>query len=142
MTIPARVTVEELATALVLDIAEVQAALSARNEPSTPHDVVGAEVALEVARVLGVSLSIEPRDLALETLYQVEIGGEAPHGAEMKGRVGFLVKGVLEHREDLDHEIESPVPIPPRGPGRSSTACSPRWPGRSAAEVGTARRRG
>ena len=107
MTIPARVTVEELATALVLDIAEVQAALSARNEPSTPHDVVGAEVALEVARVLGVSLSIEPRDLALETLYQVEIGGEAPHGAEMKGRVGFLVKGVLEHREDLDHEIES-----------------------------------
>jgi N utilization substance protein B len=25
----------------------------------------------------------------------------------MTGRVGFLVRGVLDHKEDLDHEIES-----------------------------------
>jgi len=106
-SIPARITVEELAAALGLDIAEIQAVLVARDEPSAPEDVVAADLALVVARVLGVALNIEPRDQALELLYQVEIGGEAPDAGDLKGRVGYLVKGVLDHREDLDHEIES-----------------------------------
>jgi len=106
-SIPARVTVGELAAALGLDIAEIQAVLLARDEPSAPDDVVAADLALAVARVLGVALNIEPRDQALELLYQVEIGGEEPDTGEIRGRVGYLVKGVLDHKEELDHEIES-----------------------------------
>jgi len=105
--IPARVTVEELALALDLDVSAVRAVLAARNEPSSPADIVGSDEALAVAGALGVPVSIEARDLALETLYQAESGGEIADVGGMKGRVGFLVKGVLEHKEALDHEIES-----------------------------------
>ena len=49
----------------------------------------------------------EPRDLALETLYQVEVGGDTSEIEGLSGRVGSLVRGVLENREDLDHEIET-----------------------------------
>jgi N utilization substance protein B len=105
--IPARVTVEELALALDVDVSAVRAVLAARNEPSSPADIVGSDEALAVAGALGIPVSIEARDLALETLYQAEIGGEIADVAGMKGRVGFLVKGVLEHKENLDHEIES-----------------------------------
>jgi N utilization substance protein B len=52
-------------------------------------------------------MSEEPRDLALETLYQVEISGDTSEVEGLGGKVGFLVRGVLDHREDLDHEIES-----------------------------------
>ena len=106
-SIPARVTVEQLASALGLDLAEVQAVLSARDEQSSPDEVLGADLALAVAKVLGVPLNIEARDLALEALYQIETGGEVADFQEMKGRVGFLVDGVVGHKEDLDHEIES-----------------------------------
>ncbi|GEM_PF-1254128 len=106
-SIPARVTVEQLASALGRDLVEVQAVLSARDEPSAPDDVVGADLAIAVAGVLGVVIHIEARDLALETLYQIELGGEAGGVETLTGRVAFLVRGVLEHKEDLDHEIES-----------------------------------
>jgi N utilization substance protein B len=52
-------------------------------------------------------MSEEPRDLALETLYQVEISGDTSDVEGLAGKVGFLVRGVLDHREELDHEIES-----------------------------------
>jgi N utilization substance protein B len=49
----------------------------------------------------------EPRDLALETLYQVEISADTTEVETLTGRAASLVRGVLEHKEDLDHEIES-----------------------------------
>jgi transcription antitermination factor NusB len=49
----------------------------------------------------------EPRDLALQALYQVEIAGDSSDLGELTGRVAALVNGVLEHKEELDHEIES-----------------------------------
>jgi len=49
----------------------------------------------------------EPRDLVLETLYQVEISGDTDDVDGLTGKVGLLVRGVLDHKEDLDHEIES-----------------------------------
>lgn len=49
----------------------------------------------------------EPRDLALEALYQIEITGDSSTAESLVGRVGLLVRGVIEHREALDHEIES-----------------------------------
>lgn len=49
----------------------------------------------------------EPRDLALQALYQAEIAGDGSDFGELTGRVGLLVHGVLEHKEELDHEIES-----------------------------------
>ena len=49
----------------------------------------------------------EPRDLALEHLYQVEISADISDIEGLTGRVGFLVHGVLKYKEELDHEIES-----------------------------------
>ena len=48
----------------------------------------------------------EPRDLALQALYQADIAGDSSDLGELSGRVGALVHGVLEHKE-LDNEIES-----------------------------------
>lgn len=106
-SIPARVTVDQLASALKLGLDQIQAVLTARDEPSSPDDVLAADLALAVARALGIPLNIEARDLALETLYQLEIGGDAADLEEPKGRAGFLIDGVVRHKEDLDHEIES-----------------------------------
>jgi transcription antitermination factor NusB len=99
--------VEHLATALGRGIGEVQAVLESRDEPAAPDDEVGAELAMAVGRALGVAVTIEARDLALETLYQLEVGGSAVDLDALPGRVALLVGGVLEHKEDLDHEIES-----------------------------------
>ena len=49
----------------------------------------------------------EPRDLALQALYQAEIAGDSADLEALTGRVGVLVHGVLEHKEELDNEIES-----------------------------------
>jgi N utilization substance protein B len=51
--------------------------------------------------------SEEPRDVALQALYQVEISGDTSDFDGLSGRVGFLVRGVLDHKEELDNEIES-----------------------------------
>jgi transcription antitermination protein NusB len=104
--IPARVTVADLATALGLPIEDVQAVLDARQEPFQPGDLVAGEVSIQVGSDLDRPVSIEARDLALETLYQIEVGGNQPNLAKMGGRSGVLVRGVLEKREELDHEIE------------------------------------
>lgn len=49
----------------------------------------------------------EPRDLALQALYQADVAGDSSDLGELSGRVGVLVHGVLEHKEELDNEIES-----------------------------------
>jgi transcription antitermination protein NusB len=49
----------------------------------------------------------EPRDIALQALYQAEISGDGTDFADLSGKAGFLVRGVLEHKEELDNEIES-----------------------------------
>jgi N utilization substance protein B len=51
--------------------------------------------------------SEEPRDVALQALYQAEISGDTSEFDDLSGRVGFLVRGVLDHKEELDNEIES-----------------------------------
>jgi transcription antitermination protein NusB len=48
----------------------------------------------------------EPRDLALQALYQTEITGDSSDVEHLSGKVETLVRGVLEHREELDNEIE------------------------------------
>jgi transcription antitermination factor NusB len=106
-SIPARVTVEQLASALRRQTSEVQALLAERGEPSLPEDVVGAEVAMSVAHTMGVVISVEPRDLALEVLYQIELGGSAEDVSDLPARAAFLVAGVIENKEALDHEIET-----------------------------------
>ncbi len=106
VTIPARVTTTELAEWTGRPLEEVQAVLAARSEASAPEDVIGPELAVAVARALGVELKVEPRDLALETLYELDTRGEK-ESEGLTGRAGRLVAGVQEHREELDHEIES-----------------------------------
>jgi N utilization substance protein B len=105
-TIPARLTTAEFATATNRPIEEVQAILEERSEPFGQDDMIDPETSMMLARVLGVAVDIEPRDLALETLYELETRGEEGYDAGV-GRADRLVAGVLEHREDLDHEIES-----------------------------------
>jgi N utilization substance protein B len=51
--------------------------------------------------------SEEPRDIALQALYQAEISGDSSEFDDLTGKVGFLVHGVLDHKEELDNEIES-----------------------------------
>ena len=80
--------------------------LAARSEPSAPEEMIGPEIAIAVARVFGVEVMIEPRDLALETLYELDTRGEQ-EAADLTGHATRLVTGVQERREDLDHQIES-----------------------------------
>ncbi len=105
-TIPARVTTVEFATATGRPVEEVQAVLEERSEPSGPDEMFGPEISIAIARALGVQVNIEPRDVALETLYELETTGEQEFEG-LTGRAARLVAGVLEHREELDHEIAS-----------------------------------
>lgn len=104
-TVPARLTAEALAEAMGHELSEVQQELGVRGEPNAPGDFVAGDIAVEVAAALGVSLSIEPRDLALEHLYSYETLGEAPTG--VGGKAGRIVKGVLETLDDIDAAIEA-----------------------------------
>ncbi len=105
-TIPARLTIAEFAAATDRSVAEVQAILEDRSESFGDVEMIDPEVSRSLARALGVEINIEPRDLALETLYELETRGDDEHDV-LDGRAERLVAGVLEHREDLDHEIES-----------------------------------
>ncbi len=49
LILPARVSTQDLALRLELDLEEVQAVLRSRGEPSAPEDVLGAELAIAVA---------------------------------------------------------------------------------------------
>lgn len=103
--IPARLTVSALALALDRDVSEVQAALRARNEPSSPDDVLGADLAIAVAHELGEEVTVESRDLALERLYEYETRGEID--SDIGGRAGAIVEGVISDLDELDELIES-----------------------------------
>jgi N utilization substance protein B len=103
--IPARITARELADAIDLDVGEVQAALTSRNEPATTEDLLGGSLAIDIAETLGVAVIIEARDLALEFLYTYETRGELVD--EPVGRAGHLTSGVIGAMDHLDAEIES-----------------------------------
>lgn len=102
--IPAWVTVDGLAKAIGRDVSEVQAVLSSRSEPNAPEDFIGFSLARQVARVLGVQVAVESRDMALDHLYEFESKGEP---GEWHGRAGDLAQGVVESLEELDARIES-----------------------------------
>lgn len=104
VSIPARLTVEDLAGRIGVDVESIVAELRSRGEPSSPDDIVGAEVARSVARRLGQRVFIEARDLALEALYEYESRGELL--AELDGRAQILAQGVIDRREALDRSIE------------------------------------
>jgi transcription antitermination protein NusB len=103
VTLPGTITVSDLAAALGRGLEEVVAVLRARGEPAAPEDVVSGDVAVEVAKTLGVVASVEPRDLALGYLYARETHGslEMPDG-----RAGTIVEGVLSDLDGLDERIE------------------------------------
>lgn len=105
VSIPARITASDLAKAIGAGVGEVQAVLEARGEPSGPDDLVGPRLSTAVARALGKSVIVEARDLALETLYELEARGEE-EPPELPSRAARLVRGVLGEREDLDKSIE------------------------------------
>ena len=105
LILPARVSVKDLATRIERDLSQVQSVLSARQHPESPEDILGADLAIEVCRVLGVEVSVEARDLALERLYEYETKGEM--GADAGGRAGAIVEGVVSNLDDLDEMIES-----------------------------------
>lgn len=105
LMIPARVTARDLAAAIGRDFPEVQAALRAREEPSSPEDVLGAELAIAVARSLGVDAAVETRDLALEQLYEYETRGQIDSAGDE--RAGNIVAGVIDDLDGLDERIES-----------------------------------
>jgi len=96
--------VAELAQAISLDIAEVQAVLVARTEPDAANELLDPDASVAIARTLGKRVMIEPRDLALETLYEAESSGLDP--GRTSGRTKRIVEGVLRSREDLDKSIE------------------------------------
>lgn len=105
LIIPARVTASDLAQAIDRDLTEVRAVLNAREQPDSPEDILGADLAIAVAKTLGVEVSVEPRDLALERLYEYETRGEID--SDVGGRAGEIVEGVITDLDELDGLIES-----------------------------------
>lgn len=103
--VPARMTTAELAKTIDRDVSEVQAVLRARDQPDAPEDVLGAEVAIAVAKTLGSEITVESRDLALELLYEFETRGEIE--SDVGGRAGAMVEGVISDLDELDELIES-----------------------------------
>ena len=103
--VPARVSAQELADAMGRDVTEVQAVLTAREEPDAPEDILSSSLARAVARTLGFDVAVEARDLALEHLYTYESIGDVQD--DPGGRAGRIVAGVVADLDGLDAEIES-----------------------------------
>lgn len=103
-TIPARLSVTELAEAIGVTPEAVGAILEARGEPWSPNDVIPGDLAMSVASELGVKVVVEPRDLALELLYELETRGEM--GPSPGGRAGWISQGVAAGLDELDEMIE------------------------------------
>ncbi|MGD2102020.1 MAG: transcription antitermination factor NusB [Acidimicrobiia bacterium] len=105
LTIPARTTVEGLAEAIGRDVEEVRGVLVSHGHGSAHEETLDADLAVEVAGELGVEARIEPRDLALEHLYEYETRGEM--GPKVGGKAGAMIDGVVSNVDDLDAMIES-----------------------------------
>ncbi|MEX1038439.1 MAG: transcription antitermination factor NusB [Acidimicrobiia bacterium] len=105
-TIPARVTASELAKAIGVDVSAVQVVLASREEPDSPDDVLDARLATEVASTLGHEIEVEPRDLALECLYEIDSRSPEEMRAGLPPRVQRMVSGVVTGAESLDADIE------------------------------------
>lgn len=103
--VPARVSASQLAAAIGHDLDEVLAALRAEGHDAAPDEILGPETAISVSARLGAPVRVEPRDLALECLYEFETRGELGH--DVGGRAGALVNGVITEVEELDSTIES-----------------------------------
>jgi len=103
-TIPARLTVTELAEAIGVTPEAVRTILETRDEPGSPNDVIPGDLAMSVAAELGVVVVVEPRDLALEHLYELETRGEM--GPSPGGRAGWISQGVAAGLDELDGMIE------------------------------------
>lgn len=104
LVIPARLTVAELAAAIGTDPEAVATVLDIMDEPSSREDEVSGEVAVTVAAELGVEVIVEPRDLALECLYELETTGKWE--AAPRGRAGRICEGVVAGLDELDEMIE------------------------------------
>jgi transcription antitermination factor NusB len=105
LIIPARVTARDLAARIDRSLEEVQGVLRARGESEAPEDLLGAELAIDVAAALGRSVTVESRDLALERLYEYETRGEI--ASDIGGKAGAIVEGVISDLDDIDALIES-----------------------------------
>lgn len=105
LIVPARITAAQLAAAIGRDLEDVRSILSAEGREVAPDEVFGADVAISAAGELGVRVTVEPRDLALECLYEYETKGELD--PDVGGRAGAIVEGVVSDVEDLDAMIES-----------------------------------
>lgn len=104
VVIPARLTVAQLAEAIGEAVGAVAESLEARGEPSAPDDLVSGALGVAVASALGREVTVEPRDLALEHLYELETTGDWAEAPD--GRAGHLSRGVADHLERLDEMIE------------------------------------
>jgi transcription antitermination factor NusB len=103
--IPARITASQLAETTGLDLDDLLETLRDQGHVVGKEEVLGADLAISVAGRLGVSVTVEPRDLALECLYEFETRGEL--GSDMGGKAGAIVDGVVGDVDDLDAMIES-----------------------------------
>lgn len=103
ITIAATITAIQLAEAIGCDPEAIAAILESRGEPHGSDEVISGETAIAVADAMGVKVTIEPRDLALEYLYAHETMGEPSRPG---GRGGALVDGVLGDLDGLDARIE------------------------------------
>jgi transcription antitermination protein NusB len=106
-SIPARVTASELARKIGLDVTAVQAVLVARGEPDSPDDVLDSSLAIDTAKTLGFEVEVEPRDLALECLYEIDSRAPQPIREGLPPRVHRMVSGVVGEAESLDSDIEA-----------------------------------
>ena len=94
----------DLAEALGIDVDQVRGVLGDRSQADAAADALDAEATLAIAHALGKSIHIEPRDMALEALYESESSGIDPAG--LSGRAQRIVEGVLERRDVMDEQIE------------------------------------
>ena len=103
--IPARLELRALAEVLDMDPERLRAALAQVGHEADLEDVIGADIAMRVAEHIGRPVTVEPRDLALERLYEYETRGELAD--EPGGRAGELVDGVVTSLDEIDDMIES-----------------------------------
>lgn len=107
VTIPARLTISELAGALGLEVSAVQDVLEELGAPASPADLVEAGLAMAVAEAMGIEIRVEARDLALECLYELDSRNDQAELEGLNPRVHRLVSGVMADRESLDADIEA-----------------------------------